>query len=77
MNKYILDHVTMENGKYYAEVKTEDITEREHTGNIWGWDGMNYNSLCAILKEYYNIVLPPIKDLKILKRTTSRTTYIL
>ena len=77
MAKWILDHITKENGKWFAEVKSEDITKREHTGNIWGWEGMNYNSLCVILKEYYNISLPSIKDLKILKKTSSRITYIL
>lgn len=74
---WILDHVTKENGKFYAEVKTEDIAEREHTGNVFGWDGMSFSSLRCILREYYNIILPPIKEMKILKRTSARTTYIL
>lgn len=52
---YILDHITQENGKWFAEIKNEEITKREHTGNIWGWDGMSYSSLKCILEEYYNI----------------------
>ena len=73
---YILDHITQENGKWFAEVKDEEIAKREHTGNIWGWDGMSYSSLKCILKEYYNIEIPIIKELTLIKRTRNRKTYI-
>ena len=77
MNNFVLDHITKENGKWFAEFKDLEITTREHTGNIWGWDGMSYQSLKAISEEYYNIKIPDIKDLKILKKTKNRITYIL
>lgn len=73
---YILDHVTKENGKWFAEVKDESMN-REHTGNVFGWEGMTFNSLKCIVSEYYNITIPTIKEMKLLKKTQSRETYIL
>jgi hypothetical protein len=72
--KWKLDHITKENGKWFAEIINETGT-REHTGNLWGWDGMTYNSLKCILSKYYNIILPPIKELKVLKKNANRTVY--
>lgn len=73
---YILDHITQENGKWFAEIKNEEITKREHTGNIWGWDGMSYSSLKCVLEEYYNIKIPTIKELTLIKKTSNRKIYI-
>lgn len=74
---WILDHITKENGKYYAEVKEPNMKKREHTGNICGWNGMSYSSLRLVLEKHYNIALPAIKEMKILKKTECRTIYIL
>lgn len=71
-----LDHITKENGKWFAEVANK-TGDREHTGHLWGWDGMAYNSLKCILAEYYNITLPPMKELTVLKKNTNRTVYTL
>lgn len=68
MKDVYTDHITQENGKWFAEIKNEEITKREHTGNIWGWDGMSYSSLKCILEEYYNIKIPTIKELILIKK---------
>jgi hypothetical protein len=72
---YTLDHITKENGKWFAEVKDENMN-REHTGNVFGWEGMSLNSLRCMVSEYYNIDVPHIKEMKLLKKTQNRETYI-
>ena len=72
---YRIDHITQENGRWFVEINENGI--KEHSGNLWGWDGMTYNSLRAILKKYYNIVIPPIKELTLIKRTVNRKIYTL
>lgn len=77
---YVLDHITQENGKWFAEIKkcyAGDAFEREHTGSLWGWSGMTYNSLKAMLLEYYEIQIPKVSGLKLIKRTKNRTIYCL
>ena len=76
MSEYTLDHITKENDKWFAEIK-DDGNNTEHTGDIYGWEGMNYPSLKCILSEYYNIDIPKVKDLKILKKTSNRIIYVL
>lgn len=76
MSEYKLDHMVKENDKWFAEIRDED-NNKEHTGNIYGREGMSYSSLKCILSEYYNIDIPKIKDLKILKKTSNRTVYVL
>lgn len=76
MTKYTLDHITKENGKWFAELNDENMN-KEHTGNIWGWDGMSFSSLRSIVSEYYNIEIPKIKEINLLKKTRNREIYIL
>ena len=76
--EYTLDHITKENGKWFAEIrqhKGNGVSTREHTGNLWGWNGMTYNSLKCMLAEYYNISIPKISELKLIKKTTCRKIY--
>ena len=76
--EYTLDHITQENGKWFAEIrqhKGNGVSTREHTGNLWGWNGMTYNSLKCMLAEYYNISIPKISELKLIKKTTCRKIY--
>ena len=72
--EYILDHITQENGKWYAEIKKQDGS-RENTGDLWGWEGMTYPALQAMLAEYYCIKIPAIKELNLIKRTQNRKIY--
>jgi len=77
---YVLDRITQENGKWFAEVKKcypGEVFVREHTGDVWGWSGMTYNSLKAMLLEYYEIQIPKVSGLKLIKRTKNRTIYCL
>lgn len=76
--EYTLDHITKEDGKWFAEVRKHNAngtSVREHTGDLWGWNGMTYNSLKCMLSENYNIELPPIKELQLIKRTSCRKIY--
>lgn len=76
--EYTLDHITQENGKWFAEVRKHNAngtSVREHTGDLWGWNGMTYNSLKCMLSEHYNIEIPTIKELKLIKRTACRKMY--
>lgn len=76
--EWTLDHITKENGKWFAELRKHNAngtSVKEHTGNLWGWNGMSYQSLKVMLNEYYNISLPSIKELKLIKRTQARAIY--
>lgn len=51
------------------------MLDREYTGDIWGENGMSYNSLQCMLSEYYNIEIPVIKKLKLIKRIGCKKLY--
>lgn len=76
--EYTLDHVTQENGKWFAEIRKYNAKgfTREHTGELWGWNGMTYSSLKCMLLEYYNIRIPDIRELQF-KRTMCGKIYLL
>ncbi|MBP9996946.1 MAG: hypothetical protein KBT19_06675 [Lachnospiraceae bacterium] len=70
--KWTLDHITKENGKWFAELRRHNVngtSVRVHTGSLWGWNGMSYQSLKATLNEYYNIPIPTISELKLIRFT--------
>lgn len=69
--EYTLVHIVQEKGKWFADIRNRSINgmlDREYTGDIWGENGMSYNSLQCMLSEYYNIEIPVIKKLKLIKR---------
>lgn len=76
--EYTLDHIVQEKGKWFADIRNRSINgmlDREYTGVIWGENGMSYNSLQCMLSEYYNIEIPVIKKLKLIKRIGCKKLY--
>lgn len=70
-----INHITKENGKYFAELKNS--SSRIHTGNVYGWNGLTYKQLSEKLKCDYNVELPKLEDLKLFKQTQSRKIYLM
>lgn len=78
MEEYTLDHISKENGKWFAEIKKHNVDGTpviEYTGELWGWNGMTYASLKCLLLEYYNIKIPAIRELKMIRRTSRKKVY--
>ena len=78
--RHVLEHITQENGKWFAEVITlysNGTRERQHTGTIYGWDGMTYHQLKETLNTKYDIQIPTIAELELAKQTTCRKIYLL
>ena len=76
--EYTLDHITYHAGKWYAELEKHNANGtsiRERTGDLWGWNGMTYNSLNCMLSEYYNINIPKISELSLVKKTSCGKIY--
>lgn len=73
--KYKLDYVVQENGKWFAEVSKQGTSARENTKELWGEKGLGYNSLKFRLMEHYNIELPMIKELVLIRKTTCKRIY--
>ena len=52
--EYTLDHIVQEKGKWFADIINRSINgmlDREYTGDIWGENGMSYNSLQCMLSR--------------------------
>lgn len=77
-----LDYIVKENGKYFAHLWDYNTCDsvgnpkRQHTGDIYGWNGLSYRALCDNLNKDFNINLPRLKDLTMFKSTQCRKCYV-